>query len=48
VAVAIAPFGFQSSATFVGVLVEVAVMLSVVRIMPRTRGWYLRGERQAV
>jgi arsenite transporter len=51
VAAAIALFGFQSGAalaTVVGVLVEVPVMLSVVRIVLRTRGWYLRGERQAV
>jgi arsenite transporter len=47
VAAAIALFGFQSGAalaTVVGVLVEVPVMLSVVRIVLRTRGWY---ERQA-
>jgi arsenite transporter len=46
VAAAIALFGFQSGAalaTVVGVLVEVPVMLSVVRIVLRTRGWYLRG-----
>jgi arsenite transporter len=39
----IALFGFQSGAalaTVVGVLVEVPVMLSVVRIVLRTRGWY--------
>ena len=30
-------------ATVVGVLVEVPVMLSVVRIVTRTRGWYNRG-----
>ena len=50
VAAAIALFGFQSGAalaTVVGVLVEVPVMLSVVRIVLRTRGWYQRGERQA-
>ena len=43
VAAAIAPFGFQSGAalaTVVGVLVEVPVMLSVVRIVLRTRSWY--------
>ncbi len=43
VAAAIALFGFQSGAalaTLVGVLVEVPVMLSVVRIVLRTRGWY--------
>jgi hypothetical protein len=40
---AIALFGFKSGAalaTVVGVLVEVPVMLSVVRIVLRTRGWY--------
>jgi ACR3 family arsenite transporter len=45
VAAAIALFGFQSGAalaTVVGVLVEVPVMLSVVRIVLRTRGWYRR------
>jgi len=43
VAAAIALFGFQSGAalaTVVGVLVEVPVMLSVVQIVLRTRGWY--------
>jgi ACR3 family arsenite transporter len=46
VATAIALFGFQSGAalaTVVGVLVEVPVMLSVVRILRRSRGWYERG-----
>jgi ACR3 family arsenite transporter len=46
VAAAIALFGFQSGAalaTVVGVLVEVPVMLSVVRVVLRTRGWYARG-----
>jgi arsenite transporter len=46
VAAAIALFGFQSGAalaTVVGVLVEVPVMLSVVRIVLRTSGWYQRG-----
>ena len=45
VAAAIALFGFQSGAalaTVVGVLVEVPVMLSVVAIVVRTRGWYER------
>ena len=45
VAAAIALFGFQSGAalaTVVGVLVEVPVMLSVVRIVLRTRSWYDR------
>jgi ACR3 family arsenite transporter len=43
VAAAIALFGFQSGAalaTVVGVLVEVPVMLSVVRIVLRTQRWY--------
>ncbi len=45
VAAAIALFGFQSGAalaTVVGVLIEVPVMLSVVAIVRRTRGWYER------
>jgi ACR3 family arsenite transporter len=48
VATAIALFGFQSGAalaTVVGVLVEVPVMLSVVHIVQRSRGWYERGAR---
>ena len=47
VAAAIALFGFQSGAalaTVVGVLVEVPVMLSVVRIVLRSREWYDRGQ----
>ena len=43
---AIALFGFQSGAalaTVVGVLVEVPVMLSVVHIVSRSRGWYEGG-----
>jgi ACR3 family arsenite transporter len=43
VAAAITLFGFDSGAalaTVVGVLVEVPVMLSVVRIVNRTRAWY--------
>jgi arsenite transporter len=46
VAAALALFGFQSGAalaTVVGVLVEVPVMLSVVRLVLRTRRWYARG-----
>jgi ACR3 family arsenite transporter len=46
VASAITLFGFESGAalaTVVGVLVEVPVMLSVVRIVNATRGWYERG-----
>ncbi|MBI5165178.1 MAG: ACR3 family arsenite efflux transporter [Magnetospirillum sp.] len=43
VAAAIALFGFQSGAalaTVVGVLIEVPVMLSVVRIVNASKGWY--------
>jgi arsenite transporter len=43
VAAAISLFGFQSGAalaTVVGVLVEVPVMLTVVHLVRRTRGWY--------
>jgi ACR3 family arsenite transporter len=46
VAAAISLFGFHSGAalaTVVGVLVEVPVMLSVVRIVTGTRAWYARG-----
>ncbi|MDH3281668.1 MAG: ACR3 family arsenite efflux transporter [Gammaproteobacteria bacterium] len=46
VATAIGLFGFSSGAalaTVVGVLVEVPVMLSVVRIVNATRPWYERG-----
>jgi ACR3 family arsenite transporter len=46
VAAAISLFGLGSGAalaTVVGVLVEVPVMLSVVRIVTRTRGWYEAG-----
>jgi ACR3 family arsenite transporter len=45
VATAIGLFGFNSGAalaTVVGVLVEVPVMLSVVRITTATKGWYER------
>ena len=45
VATAIVLFGFDSGAalaTVVGVLVEVPVMLSVVRITNATKGWYER------
>jgi ACR3 family arsenite transporter len=50
VAAAIALFGFQSGAalaTVVGVLVEVPVMLSVVHLVRRSRGWYERGNINA-
>jgi len=46
VAAAISLFGFHSGAalaTVVGVLVEVPVMLSVVWIVNRSKGWYERG-----
>ena len=46
VAVAIALFGAQSPvalATIVGVLVEVPVMLTLVKIANNTRGWFERG-----
>jgi len=46
VAVAIGLFGFQSGAalaTVVGVLIEVPVMLSVVKIVNTTKGWYEAG-----
>jgi len=46
VAAAISLFGITSGAalaTVVGVLVEVPVMLSVVAIVKRTRGWYEKG-----
>jgi ACR3 family arsenite transporter len=46
VAAAISLFGLDSGAalaTVVGVLVEVPVMLSVVRIVKATRGWYEAG-----
>ncbi|QRG08386.1 ACR3 family arsenite efflux transporter [Xanthobacter dioxanivorans] len=46
VAAAISLFGFSSGAalaTVVGVLIEVPVMLSVVWIVNRSKGWYERG-----
>ena len=50
VAAAISLFGFRSGATLatvVGVLVEVPVMLSVVRLVTRSRRWYENGSRPA-
>jgi arsenite transporter len=47
VATAIVLFGFESGAalaTVVGVLVEVPVMLSVVKIVNSSKGWYERGQ----
>ncbi len=49
VAAAISLFGFESGAalaTVVGVLIEVPVMLSVVKIVNGSRGWYERGARR--
>ncbi|MGA9342661.1 MAG: arsenical-resistance protein, partial [Rhodanobacteraceae bacterium] len=46
VATAISLYGLRSGAalaTVVGVLVEVPVMLSVVRLLKSSRGWYERG-----
>ena len=46
VAVAIGLFGFESGAalaTVVGVLVEVPVMLSVVKIVNASKNWYEQG-----
>jgi len=51
VATAISLFGFESGAalaTVVGVLIEVPVMLSVVRIVNATQGWYERRGTAAV
>lgn len=49
VAAAISLFGLNSGAalaTVVGVLVEVPVMLSIVKIVKATRGWYESGSSQ--
>jgi arsenite transporter len=51
VAAAISLFGLNSGAalaTVVGVLVEVPVMLSVVKIVMASRGWYEAGSHQPV
>ena len=48
VATAISLFGFQSGAalaTVVGVLIEVPVMLAVVAVVNRSKGWYESGMR---
>ncbi len=48
VATAIVLFGFESGAalaTVVGVLIEVPVMLSVVRIVNKTKDWYEAGQQ---
>ncbi|KFG70353.1 ACR3 family arsenite efflux transporter [Microvirga sp. BSC39] len=50
VATAISLFGFESGAalaTVVGVLVEVPVMLSLVKIVNRSQGWYERGRTRS-
>jgi ACR3 family arsenite transporter len=50
VAAAISLFGFESGAalaTVVGVLIEVPVMLLVVRVVNRSKGWYEQGARRA-
>ena len=50
VAAAISLFGFESGAalaTVVGVLIEVPVMLSIVGIVNRSKGWYERSGRVA-
>jgi len=50
VAAAISLFGFHSGAalaTVVGVLIEVPVMLSVVKIVNASQGWYERGRPRA-
>ncbi len=50
VAAAISLFGIHSGAalaTVVGVLIEVPVMLLVVRVVNRSRGWYERGQARA-
>ena len=51
VAAAISLFGFDSGAalaTVVGVLIEVPVMLSVVKIVNRSKDWYERGAAQSL
>ncbi|MGE4482585.1 ACR3 family arsenite efflux transporter [Acidocella sp.] len=48
VAAAISLFGFQSGAalaTVVGVLIEVPVMLMVVKLVTRSKGWYEQSSR---
>ncbi|MGY3231847.1 ACR3 family arsenite transporter [Luteibacter sp. HA06] len=50
VAAAVSLFGLHSGAalaTVVGVLVEVPVMLSVVALVNRTKGWYTRADGRA-
>mgnify|MGYP006290702649 CR=1 FL=1 len=48
VAVAISLFGLQSGATLatvVGVLVEVPIMLTLVKIANKTRGWFPKNNK---
>lgn len=50
VAAAISLFGFRSGAalaTVVGVLIEVPVMLTIVAVANRSKGWYERGQAVA-
>ncbi|MBP8296734.1 MAG: ACR3 family arsenite efflux transporter [Burkholderiales bacterium] len=50
VAAAISLYGFESGAalaTVVGVLIEVPVMLAVVRVVNRSKGWYEAGAKSA-
>ena len=50
VAAAISLFGFESGAalaTVVGVLIEVPVMLLVVRVVNRSKGWYEAGAQRS-
>ena len=50
VATAISLFGLHSGAalaTVVGILIEVPVMLSVVKIVNSTKGWYSKGSTRA-
>ncbi len=51
VAAAISLFGLESGAalaTVVGVLIEVPIMLAVVKVVNRSRGWYESGPAMAV
>jgi ACR3 family arsenite transporter len=51
VATAVSLFGLNSGAalaTVVGVLIEVPVMLSVVHIVTKTKGWYVKGHHRTL
>jgi ACR3 family arsenite transporter len=51
VASAVSLFGLNSGAalaTVVGVLIEVPVMLSVVHIVTKTKGWYVKGHHRTL